>query len=99
MNRDDEILACLQNIQQQLKESDRLVYTSDELAEKLGTTEKKITEWRQAGAIRGIFKGKAYIYPKAEVERFLHDYLGKNLSNKAYTAASVALVNRKERKS
>lgn len=28
MNRDDEILACLQNIQQQLKESDRLVYTS-----------------------------------------------------------------------
>jgi intein/homing endonuclease len=76
------------------KESNRLAYTSAELAEKLGVNEKKITEWRQAGAIRGIFKGKAYIYPADEVRRFLRDYLGKNLSNRAYTEASVALVRK-----
>lgn len=78
------------------EDSGRLVYTSAELADKLRVTEKKITEWRQAGAIQGIFKGKAYIYPRAEVDRFLHDYLGRDLSNKFETEASVALVNRRK---
>ena len=78
------------------RDAGRLVYTSEELAERLNTTEKKITEWRHAGALKGIFKGKAYIYPVDEVSRFLRDYTGKDISNKAETEASVAAVNRKK---
>ena len=73
----------------------QLVYTAQQLSVLLNLHENKISTLRQFGAIKAIKKGKGYIYPKAEVDRFLEDYLDMDLSNANSIKESVAEVRKK----
>lgn len=70
-----------------------LVYTTEELAVELHTYPHKIQDLKDAGAIRGIRKGRDYIYPAAEVDRFLDQYLDADIGNKNKIAAEVKKRN------
>lgn len=80
----------------------QLVFTTRELADQLKTHEARVGMWRQCGAIKGIKKGKEYIFSRSEVERFLEDYAGYDLSNEfkvKFAVHEVFLRNNKKESS
>lgn len=58
-----------------------LSYSTTDLARELHTDRNKIDLLRNSGLIHGIKIGRGYIFPKQEVDRFLHDLLDQDLSN------------------
>jgi excisionase family DNA binding protein len=75
-----------------------LTYTTEELAEGLHTSRNLIYILQSEGALVGIRKGKTYIYPAKEVDQFLADYTGLEISNKEAIQRSVAIVNARKAK-
>ena len=73
----------------------QLVYTTDQLTILLDMHENKINTLRQFGAIKAIKAGRGYIFPKAEVDKFLRDYIDMDLSNANSIRESVAEVRKK----
>jgi hypothetical protein len=79
---------------------EKLTYTTHELAEAFHTHDNQISMWRQCKALKGIKKGKEYIYSKNEVDQFLEDFTGFDLSNENKTLKAVHEVYlRKNKKS
>lgn len=70
----------------------KLAFTSLELAKELNINIDKIHLLRQLNAIKCIKKGREYIYPLAEVETFLRDYINQDLSNAQAIRESVYQV-------
>lgn len=98
MNEEAKSVAYLTTILELLKNQQTLkTYTTKEVAEILNLARTdKIDILRAEGALRGIKKGNGWIYPKFEVEQFLHDYLDLDISNRETIATSVQIVrNRK----
>ncbi|MFV0551484.1 MAG: hypothetical protein ACK5L6_06130 [Anaerorhabdus sp.] len=79
---------------------EKLTYTTHELAEAFHTHDNQISMWRQCKALKGIKKGKEYIYSRKEIDIFLDDYAGCDLSNENKTLKAVHEVylrnNKKE---
>lgn len=69
-----------------------LVYTTQELADELHTSPDKVDLLRRAGAIKGIKKGKGFIFSMDEVKTFLERFKGADLSN--YESIKRALIER-----
>lgn len=75
-----------------------LTLTTEELAAGLHTSRNLIYVLQNEGALVGIRKGKTYIYPAKEVEQFLTDYTGLDISNREAIKRSVAVVNARKAK-
>lgn len=71
----------LEQILEQLKKTNSLGYSTKDLAYALDTNEHKIHDLRKGGALKGIKMGKGWFYPRKEVERFLTNYTGLDISN------------------
>lgn len=70
-----------------------LVFTTEEVAQKLKTHRNMVDKLRRNGLLNGIKLGKGFIYPCTEVEAFLTTYAGTDLSNEE------AMIHEKERRS
>lgn len=68
---------------------EQLTYTTHELAEAFHTHDNQISMWRQCKALKGIKKGKEYIFSRKEIDKFLEDYAGCDLSNQNKTIKAV----------
>lgn len=73
-----------------------LVFTTEEVAEKLRTHRNMVDRLRKLGLITGIKLGKGFIYSAKEIESFLERYAGEDLSNKE---AMLEAKKRTERRS
>lgn len=58
-----------------------LTYTTKQLAHELNVSRNKIDMLRKLGILTGMKNGKGYIYTHDEVQTFLHDYNGADISN------------------
>ena len=54
----------------------KMVYTTEQLAEELGTYPAKISLWRREGLLPGIRSGNTWIFRRETVEEFLKLYEG-----------------------
>ena len=61
--------------------SDLKTYTTAEVATRLHTHRNMIDRLRRNGLLSGIKLGKGFIYSEEEVQRFLRNYAGLDLSN------------------
>lgn len=77
----NEVVAHVLKAEQPQVAQNKLVYTTSELAIELRMHEQKINQLRQLHALKGIKKGKEYIYTHEEVMEFLRKYNGKDISN------------------
>ena len=57
-----------------------LSYTTQQTSEQLHIHEEKINTLRRLGVLKGIKKGKGYIFPKFILDKFLEDYLDKDIT-------------------
>ena len=58
-----------------------LVFTTEEVADLLKVNRKIIDSLRKTGILHGIKLGKGFIFSANEINRFLEDYEGADLSN------------------
>lgn len=78
-----ELLQLLREILAELKKlsfQSKKVFTTQEVAEICSTYPAKVNIWRKAGLIQGIKKGQEFIYTNIELDRFLKENTGKDLS-------------------
>lgn len=75
----------------------KLSYTEQELAEALCSNTRLIGLLRKLGALEGIYLGNKYIYTAEQVEEFLHDYRGYDLTNEYTIAEAVRQVRKTKR--
>ncbi len=75
----------------------RLTYTTEQLAEELNTNRNLISILREEGAITGIKKGNGYIYTCSEVDQFLNDWVGMDMSNRETIRESMIEIERRKR--
>ena len=60
----------------------QMAYTSDQTAKLIGLNDRRsVDNLRRHNLIRGTLCGKKYIYPAFEIQRFLRDNLGSDLSD------------------
>ena len=64
-----------------MENTNDLVYTTEEVAQKLKTHRNMIDRLRRNGLLNGIKLGKGFIYSDTEVRIFLTTYAGFDLSN------------------
>lgn len=77
---DEKTLDVLaQKISASIAPQRKLAYTTEELANELGTYPQKISMWRREGLIAGLRLGNGWIYRAEEVERFLRQYEGTEI--------------------
>lgn len=69
--------------------------TAEEAAQILRCSTRKIGELRSGGLLRGLRIGKAYIYKRAEIDRFFDEYAGWDLGNTAKIRLAQQLHNKK----
>lgn len=74
-----------------------LTYTTAQLAEELNTSRNLVDILRQEGALTGIKKGNGYIYTYTEIERFLEDWAGMDMSNRFAIRESMVEIERRKR--
>ena len=72
-----------------------LVFTTDEVAEKLKTHRNMVDRLRRNGLINGIKLGKGFIFSEQELNRFLTSYAGMDLSNDSAMQEARREVERK----
>lgn len=72
-----------------------LVFTTDEVAEKLKTHRNMVDRLRRNGLINGIKLGKGFIFSGQELNRFLTSYAGMDLSNDSAMQEARREVERK----
>lgn len=82
--------SLVQDEQKELK-----TYTTKELAKLLNTHEDYINLLRKNGAIVGTKLGNKNVYSSEEIESFLKDYKGYELSNEAEIRNSVSEIYKK----
>ena len=58
-----------------------LVFTTEEVADLLKVNRKLIDSLRKTGILHGIKLGKSFIFSANEIDRFLKEYEGADLSN------------------
>ena len=58
-----------------------LVFTTEETADLLKVNRKIIDSLRKTGVLNGIKLGKTFIFSAKEIDRFLEQYEGTDLSN------------------
>ena len=75
----------------------KLTLTTSEVATHLNTSRNLIDILRQEGAITGIKKGNGYIYPVREIERFLTEWIGLDISNREAIRESIAIIERRKK--
>lgn len=75
-----EMLKMILKELKKLSFSEQKTYTTAEVAEIFHTYEDKVNAWRKAGLIKGIKKGRGWIYSSVEIDRFLESVRGKDLS-------------------
>lgn len=85
----DEVLNDILEELKKLNFYNKKVFTQEEAAEYLNTHSHKISELRQVGLLVGIKIGSTYNFSIEELERFVDNYQGYDLSNrKAMIVAS-----------
>lgn len=78
-----------------LLHSNAIVYTTEELANRLKTTIANIHMLRKLGAIKGTKVGKYYLYSYMSVNEFLARFEGCDMSNEDMVRISVIETNKK----
>lgn len=75
----------------------KLLYTTKELAELLGfkASVDIVHQLRKSGAIHAIKRGRAYLFTRKEVERFLEVYFDADISNATTIKREVLQRNKK----
>ncbi len=58
----------------------KLSYTEKELEDVLHIKQRQISELRKQGYIRAVKIGRTYVYPTAEINRFLIQNIGKTIN-------------------
>lgn len=76
-------------------ESDLKTYTTAEVATRLHTHRNMIDRLRRNGLLNGIKLGKGFIYSEEEVQRFLRNYAGLDLSNETNMLEARRTVERR----
>ena len=76
-------------------ESDLKTYTTAEVANRLHTHRNMIDRLRRNGLLNGIKLGKGFIYSEEEVQRFLRNYAGLDLSNESNMLEARRTVERR----
>ena len=76
-------------------ESDLKTYTTAEVATRLHTHRNMIDRLRRNGLLNGIKLGKGFIYSEEEVQRFLRNYAGLDLSNESNMLEARRTVERR----
>lgn len=74
-----------------------LTYTTAQLAAELNTSRNLIDILRQEGALIGIKKGNGYIFHYREIERFLQEFAGMDMSNRQAIRESMVEIERRKR--
>lgn len=73
-------------------------YTTKQLAKILNLSgTQKVDQLRKAGAIKGIKKGNGYIFTSNEINAFLNDFNGLDISNEETIKTSVAIVKSRQK--
>ena len=85
----EQLLAQILEAIMELKKDEDLVYTTEELTDKLKTYPEKINQLRRCGALEAIKKGSGYIFTKRSVDRFLDLFDGTDISNDAQIMATM----------
>lgn len=75
--------------------SDLKTYTTAEVATRLHTHRNMIDRLRRNGLLSGIKLGKGFIYSEEEVQRFLRNYAGLDLSNETTMIEARRTVERR----
>lgn len=75
--------------------SDLKTYTTAEVATMLHTHRNMIDRLRRNGLLSGIKLGKGFIYSEEEVQRFLRNYAGLDLSNETNMLEARRTVERR----
>ena len=75
--------------------SDLKTYTTAEVATRLHTHRNMIDRLRRNGLLNGIKLGKGFIYSEEEVQRFLRNYAGLDLSNESNMLEARRTVERR----
>lgn len=75
--------------------SDLKTYTTAEVATRLHTHRNMIDRLRRNGLLNGIKLGKGFIYSEEEVQRFLRNYVGLDLSNESNMLEARRTVERR----
>lgn len=75
--------------------SDLKTYTTAEVATRLHTHRNMIDRLRRNGLLNGIKLGKGFIYSEEEVQRFLRNYAGLDLSNETNMLEARRTVERR----
>lgn len=75
--------------------SDLKTYTTAEVATRLHTHRNMIDRLRRNGLLSGIKLGKGFIYSEEEVQRFLRNYAGLDLSNETNMLEARRTVERR----
>lgn len=76
--------------------NDLKMFTQSEVAKLLNCNKDNITMLREVGVLKAIKTGRNYMYPKQELERFINEYVGLDVSNRANAASSLAYVENKK---
>lgn len=92
----NEVVARVLKIEQQATSESKLAYTSKEVAEMFNLSLNKINMLRNLNAIKAIKKGREYLYPRTEIEKFLRDYIDEDLSNEITIRKAIVNVARKD---
>ncbi|MEG0404489.1 MAG: hypothetical protein RR571_08905 [Anaerorhabdus sp.] len=71
-------------------------YSNEEVQKILNTYGWKVDKLRKFGVLKGIQLGKKYVYPFKEIENFLIDYIGMDLSNDNSIKESIHKVELKK---
>ena len=74
----------------------RITLTTKEVAEQLCTSRNMVDTLRQEGAIIGIKKGNGYIFHYKEIERFVEEFTGLDMSNREAIRQSLNEIRRRK---
>lgn len=66
--------------------------TQADIAEILNCNKDNVTMLREVGVLRAIKTGRSYMYSQRELERFMEEYVGLDVSNRENAIRSLAYV-------
>lgn len=72
----------------------KLAYSTEEVAYHLSTNPHRIHLLRECGALVGIKNGNKFIFSRKELDRFLEDFQGYDLSTETNVKLAVADIRR-----
>ena len=61
-------------------DNNKYAYNTEETCYLLGINRKLLDSFRKKGLIKSIKTGRYWIYPASEIESFLTNYLGKEIT-------------------